>query len=436
MRTVRSGLSSERGSVVVMVAVSLFAMLALSALAIDLASLRDSKAESQRAADAIALAGASAFRDFPWTDAKTSDSAKSRALRFARWNKVRADTLDVRRTAGDSTASKPYPLTLPVVNIQTQDVTLNIIPDSQKVRAWVRRAGIRTSFAKLLGRPFGHVQSMATAWATNAGPTVNCLKPFVIPDMWYESDKATQDVNNNNYWDPNTTGPGNTQNGEVWKYQPASVGGSDYYKGYGDTTAALRNVQETGYGSQIRATAGYPGDVGLPLLIKPQTGNGNGKPAPERMGNAFWLLDLDPNANTADEIKFGCGNEAVGQTVPYESGSKTGPVKQGVSYLVGLDPGATWDQNAKQVVGSDPKYGDWTKSPRVITIGLIDPKYWTTSSKNTKPDPGSTFSNFARMFLLSADGNDNVQAIFLGPAAGGSGGPTGGTLVKQLQLIQ
>ena len=40
------------------------------------------------------------------------------------------------------------------------------------------------------------------------------------------------------------------------------------------------------------------------------------------------------------------------------------------------------------------------------------------------------------MFLLSADGNDNVQAIFLGPAPGGTGGPTGGTLVKMLQLIQ
>ena len=40
-----------------MMAVSLFVMLALSAFAIDLASLRDSKAEAQRAADAIALAG-------------------------------------------------------------------------------------------------------------------------------------------------------------------------------------------------------------------------------------------------------------------------------------------------------------------------------------------------------------------------------------------
>src|SRR5690349_16553928 len=139
MGTMRGRLSNERGSIVVMVAVTLMAMLALSALAIDLASLRDTKAEAQRTADAIALAGASAFRDFPWTDQRTSDSAKNRALDLARWNKVRNDTLDVRRRSGDSTATRPAGLTQPVVNIATQDVTMNIIPDSQKVRVWVNR---------------------------------------------------------------------------------------------------------------------------------------------------------------------------------------------------------------------------------------------------------------------------------------------------------
>ena len=54
-------------------------------------------------------------------------------------------------------------------------------------------------------------QAMATAWATNEGPTVNCLKPFVIPDMWYESDPTTQDVNDNHYMDPNYLGTGNSR---------------------------------------------------------------------------------------------------------------------------------------------------------------------------------------------------------------------------------
>jgi Predicted membrane protein len=141
MSAARRGLRSRRGSIVVMFAVSLFAMLALAALAIDLSSLRDTKAEAQRAADVIALSGASAFRDMPWTDTKTADSARNRAFEVARQNKVRADTLDVRPfptlTGGTmKLQSGPYPWgTMKVTKDSTKDVTIITIPDSQKVRA-------------------------------------------------------------------------------------------------------------------------------------------------------------------------------------------------------------------------------------------------------------------------------------------------------------
>ena len=72
-----------------MMAVSLFVMLALAAFAIDLASLRDARGEAQRAADAIALAGASAFRDMPWTDADGDRRARGTGrFEIARQNKV------------------------------------------------------------------------------------------------------------------------------------------------------------------------------------------------------------------------------------------------------------------------------------------------------------------------------------------------------------
>jgi Putative Flp pilus-assembly TadE/G-like len=438
MCATRGRLGSERGSVVVMMAVSLFMMLALAALAIDLGLLRDAKAESQRAADVIALAGASAFRDYPWTDALTSDSARVRALDIARLNKVRADTLNVENPISTST---PYAWGRVIV-VETQDVTLNIIPDSQKVRAWVRRAGVRTFFAKLLARPFGHVQSMATAWATDNGPTVNCLKPFVMPDMWYESDKTTQDVNGNDYMDPITTVVGNTQDGESWKYQPASIGGRDYYHPYNpDSTPPVGEVQ-TGYGSGLRykgglsTGSGYDRDIGLPLLLKPQTGSGNTKPTAERMGNAFWMLDLNPDLDFKEEVASGCASASVGDSVPYDKGSKTA-VRQPIKALVDQDPNATWNNQTHQLDNS--LFDDWTQSPRVVTVALIDPGYWIANSANTKPDPGSKFSNFVRIFFLplsSTGPPENIHALYIGPAPGGSGGPTGGPLVKILQLIQ
>ena len=53
--------SKESGQTLIMVAVSLFALIAISALAIDLTTLYVARGEMQRAADAAALAGAKAF---------------------------------------------------------------------------------------------------------------------------------------------------------------------------------------------------------------------------------------------------------------------------------------------------------------------------------------------------------------------------------------
>src|SRR3954469_4843278 len=90
----RGGLvRNRRGSTLALMAVLLFGMLALSALAIDLASLRDARGEAQRAADAIALAGASAFYDLPQGGATATNAATDRALTTARKNMVRGDTI-------------------------------------------------------------------------------------------------------------------------------------------------------------------------------------------------------------------------------------------------------------------------------------------------------------------------------------------------------
>lgn len=433
MRRAGGVLGNERGGTLVMLSVMLFSMLALAALAIDLASLRSARSEAQRAADAVALAGAAAFQKYPWTDGLTVDSAGKWALDLARVNQVRTDTIDVQNPVVTNTTYGWGNVRV----IETPQLTLNIIPDSQKVRAWVRHAGVQTFFGGLLAKPYGHVQAMATAWATNEGPVVDCLKPFVIPDMWYESDKTTQDVNNNEYMDPITLNPGSEQDGESWKYEPPSIGGNDYYARY-DPSILNPPLPQTGYGSPLRSGQGYPeGDVGLELLLKPQTGGGNTDPAAERMGNAFWVLDYDPNANTRDEIMNNCAEATIGDSVPYDNGSRTGQVRQGIDYLVQQDPGAYWDQDTKTVMGSD--WDDWTESPRVVIVGLIDPIFWIANSSNTKPDPGSEFANFARIFLLPNDPTgppENVHALFIGTAPGGGGGPTGGPLVKVLQLIE
>jgi hypothetical protein len=430
-------LQNERGSTLALMAVLLFGMLALAALAIDLASLRDARTEAQRTADAVALAGASAFRDFPWTDPPTIDEAGQRAFEIARQNMVRSDTVDVRDS---NFVPVQIGLTQPVRTWKTasNQLEFNIIPDSQKVRVWVRHAGISTFFGGLLGVPWGHVQARSTAWATTQGPTVNCLKPFAMPDMWFESDKAAQDVNGNNYMDPITQVTGNVQDGESWKYQPPSIGGEDYYLPYDPTSSDPQGRAQTGYGSGQRSgieNGAYPQDIGLPILLKPQTGSGNTQPAAERMGNAFWMLDLDSLLNFKQEVEGNCATASIGDPVPYDNGSKTA-VRQSINKIVQQDPSAAWDNATHRVVGS--QFPDWTQSPRVVIVALIDPKYWMANSANNKPDPGSQFTNFVRIFFEPVDPKgppENIKARYIGPAPGAAG-PNGGPLVKVLQLIE
>src|SRR5215216_1059872 len=57
----RRALSSERGVTLVMMALMMFLILGMSALVVDYGMIKASKAEAQRAVDAAALAGASAF---------------------------------------------------------------------------------------------------------------------------------------------------------------------------------------------------------------------------------------------------------------------------------------------------------------------------------------------------------------------------------------
>ncbi len=136
------------------------------ALAIDLGMLYKTRAEAQRAADAAALSGASVFLELAILEVDKVDSAEARAHQLAEANYM---------TGG---------LIVP------SEVTVQVLPDSEKVRVWVRRAAVPTWFARIFGITSVPVGAMAAAEATEAG-TTNCVKPFLIPDFWEE---ATQDT--------------------------------------------------------------------------------------------------------------------------------------------------------------------------------------------------------------------------------------------------
>jgi hypothetical protein len=468
--------------VTVIVALSVAALAALLALSIDLGALFNARSEAQRAADAAALAGASAFLEYQQAQAR--QEALDRAIAFATSNEIRNEPIAAAETS----------------------VWIDL--DSATVRAAVRRDGVPTWFARLLGMDSVDIGAEATAWAGAAGAAV-CVKPFAVPDLWSET---SDDANHNRIWDA----------GEHWSFDPAS---GDRYVGYSGTGSG---PNETGYGSdwrdgQVDAQGRrYDGDYGrritvkvtdpsdafvpsffLPWVLPPDddqpacgssvggggnggggggrgggTGGGGGSEGgptepSEGGGRAFgWLrwsekrgdLGVSDPANPPDGNPNGggsgggsggtidvgrddgagrgaaryrqnicsCNSSIIDLDTEYliEPGNMVGPTHQGVQGLISLDPGAYWDEQSNTVVS---QYG--MDSPRVVTVALFDP------AEIDKPGRQYLrFNNFARIFIEEqASPRDPVTGRFLYyvPGVGrGRTGQTTGSLVRTLQLIR
>jgi hypothetical protein len=177
MRRIVSRIREQRGAALVLVAASMFAIVAAVAIAVDVSMLLTARAEAQRAADSGALAGAGWLIVVPDDEA----GARAKAEEFAESNRVRGKNPDV----------------LP-------DTDVDVILDSAKVRVRVhmeeaRNLAIPTFFARVIGVDEVDVSAVAAAWAApqnEVPPDDNdCLLPVALLDDW-------DDANDNGMWDP------------------------------------------------------------------------------------------------------------------------------------------------------------------------------------------------------------------------------------------
>lgn len=411
MGSCKSALREERGVTLVLMALMVFLAMGMSALAIDYGMIKAAKGEAQRAMDAAALAGASAFLDPEDPLIDKAVVAENRAREYAAKH-------DVHREVINSAAGAGF-----------VDVTVNTA--EEKVTASYTSPPLTLWFAQMFGPATMGIKASATAEAGEVGKAVDCVKPFLVPDMWYESNKTTQDFNPaDNLWQ-GTLRP--RDGGEDWKYEPEN---GDRYVPFDPKASISDQASQTGLGSALRSTNG---DYGMPMLIKPQQGNA------QRSSMAYMLFDMTPNQNTYQEITT-CTESSklsVGDSVDIKPGGTTGQVKNGVKDIMALDPNARWNYVTKTVESSQPPPGstipqaswNWNQSPRVITIALFDPIFIKDGNVPTG-NFSVTVNNFARMWLNDADGNDNVTAVFLGFTTGGANGGQVGPLVKILRLIK
>lgn len=392
-----TSIRSERGATMIVVAVAMTALLGFLALAIDLGMLYVAHSDAQRAADASALAGASAFLDN--SNSAAVGPAHQRALEYATRNTFQNGPID------------------------SANVAITVLQDSNKVGVYIHRDSVRTLFARVLGIRTVPIAAFAAAQAVQAG-AAKCLKPIAIPDMWFD---ANDDKNSDRVMD----------NGEQWVFGDNPGDRYEAFTGSNSSTA-------TGYGSGFRnsTSPGFSNDFGRQLQIKEQDPQ---SPYVASPGVFYpWQIPTDPNqapckggfggASAYRNDICSCNNSSVtlGTPYPIKTGNMVGPTWQGVGELIKDDPNAYWDPSTQTVKGSTFG-GSWMNSPRVVKLALFAPGQITKSGMTT-----ITFNNFALMFIESQKTQkDPVTGRFLYFVSGsGDPGPVTGSLVKTLKLVK
>jgi hypothetical protein len=174
----------EQGQTIALIAISMFSLLAVSALAIDLTRLYVAHGELQRTADATALAGAKAFVDSGMTTEPANTSLQSLA---------QVMVLDYATAVLGKNAVSGAPAQFaggsPTINFGFAGGTLG----NPRVTVTLQRTGLPLFFAPIFGSRIATVSATAIAEAynpsfsqTNTGTFVpaapRCIKPFLVPN--------------------------------------------------------------------------------------------------------------------------------------------------------------------------------------------------------------------------------------------------------------
>jgi hypothetical protein len=434
-----------------MVAVSVAAVLAIGALAVDMGMMLKVRNDAQRVADAAALAGAAAYLKQKPADA--IDSAFHHAFDYGSRNYIGGTAVDT--SSKNPTLNNPPAVTTNGTHYvrQAREQAVIVIPDSQRVRVVVRRAATGTFFGRLFGIRSVPISAKAAAEATNVNSSNLCIKPFALPDIWSDIDNDNKPANRLEDIGNNANKPD-----ENWRYDPTKTG--EYYRAYGDNTAG-GNPTYTGWGSSFRNNSTSPDNPGIKYwddygrLVKLKVTSSHDVPSPSFF-QAWVIPGTGKGASAYRENIWSCSNAEINLTTDYsyndavdpetsKPGNMVGPTYQGMDSLINKDPDACWaefnDPNhagykrgevRKKSGGScSQAYPGWESSPRVITVPLFDPAQITSGRTSLR------FNNLAVFFIeAQAQKKDPVTARFMyfakGTGAPGSGGP----LIKKLRLVE
>ena len=326
--------SNERGAVLILVAVAVFALVAFSAIVVDYGILWASRGQAQTSADAGALAGAISIGKGQ-TNAVARDAASVVARENSVWGEATA--------AGDVIVSPlPHPCPASAGGGTEGCIRVDVMRGALDDQGGAHTNALPVFFASMLGITQQGVRATATAQVTT-GNAVKCIKPWGIADKW-EDNSGTFDPG----WDQQDGfNPG------VDVYIPAS---STSTTGFTlDNDKGMQLALKGDHGSWL---AGWSSEIQFPGA----TGSSDYEDAiigcPSFVPEVGFYAGQPCDNKDHEDPARGC--------LRVKQGVSQGPTTHGVDTLVGYDPDAYW--NGTEVAGSD-----FAESPRIVPIPLFDP---------------------------------------------------------------
>ncbi len=354
---------SERGAILIHVAIALLVLIALSAFVLDYGVMWASRGQAQTAADAGALAGASALA---WDNSNDFDAAKAKARAVALQNLVWGSSPDVQLTDVTFPPCPPGAPGLPDTCVKV-DVYRN----------QARRNALPIFFASLVGIGNQGVRATATA-QIQTGSTVDCLRPWAILDRWQEAAPPSGTDQDPGPWGPTSTydkysdGKGSNPPYEPDLYVPPS----STSPGTGFTLPADEGRQfaiKVGDNSNM-VSSGWFRAIDLPRIDGLQGTGGNGYrnniEGCNGLPSSYWVPGVSPECPTDignDEMAYWAARGCY----KVETGNLIGPTQQGIDTLIAKDPTAYWDTGANCVKRTGSSECVVT-SARIVPIGVMD----------------------------------------------------------------
>jgi Flp pilus assembly protein TadG len=413
----RSRLTSERGAVLIQVAIGLLVLIAVNSFVVDYGVMWVGRRQAQNAADAGALAGAVAMAldANGWTDRSETGPARLAARQMAITNTVWQQAPDVDIVTDVFFTGVPAAMCPPDPNGLTPCIRVNVYRNQERGNA------LPTFFGLAAGITEQGVRATATARVAVANAS-DCMKPWAIPDKWLDAHDTIAPTLPPNTWTSEDEFDTHRRQGNNWipldppdVYTPPSPSGT----GTGFTVAA---------------------DLGLEVVLKqggPQTAISPGVFFPVRLprydGGSQGGDDYRENIASCNGLPV-----EIGDTLQSENGNMIGPTRQGVEDLIALDPDAEWDPTTMSVTGScaqaaTPCAGN---SPRIVAIPVFDTGvYYNTKRQGL---PVFTVINILGFFIDDMQGNDVVGYLTEAPGlvTGNSTINPNASFLAQIQLIR